>query len=55
LSSGAASLQELSSSIGVPARTLGIVTAAMLTRSGHLQQRRRRHRGSSVSLRGRPS
>jgi hypothetical protein len=26
-----------------------------LTRNGHLQQRRRRHRGSSVSPRGRPS
>src|SRR6516164_8184479 len=31
LSSGAASLQELSSRIGVPARTLGIVTAAMVS------------------------
>lgn len=26
-----------------------------VTRNGHLQQRRRRHRGSSVSPRGRPS
>ena len=31
LSSGAASLHELSSRIGVPARTLGIVTAAMVS------------------------
>jgi hypothetical protein len=31
LSTGAASLQELSGRIGVPARTLGIVTAAMVS------------------------
>src|SRR5262249_46663409 len=31
LSPGAASLQELSGRIGVPARTLGIVTAAMVS------------------------
>src|SRR6516225_7298088 len=37
LSSGAASLQELSSRIGVPARTLGIVTAA-ITRSGLIEK-----------------
>ena len=33
----------------------GRFRTSLMTRNGHLQQRRRRHRGSSVSPRGRPS
>ena len=48
LSSGAASLQELSSRIGVPARTLGIVTAAMVS-LGLIEQDGNLYRNSEVA------
>src|SRR6516165_5297664 len=48
LSSGAASLQELSSRIGVPARTLGIVTAAMVS-LGLIEQDGNLYRHSEVA------